>query len=64
MRGRVEARKRVAAAEVAALIIVDNNEWDNENEQNEDRDSDTASIFDESTANQTVHQDSGSDETD
>ena len=64
MRGRVKARKRVAAAEVAAFIMVDSDEWDNENEQNEDRDSDAASIFDESTGNQTVHQDSGSDETD
>ena len=54
----------MTAAEVAAVIMADAPGSDNDNEQNDDRDSDIASIFDESTANQTVHQDFDSDETD
>ena len=54
----------MTAAEVAALIMADSDESDMENGQNDDRDSDRPFIFDESTANQAVHQDSESDETD
>ena len=43
------------AAEVVALIMAGSDESDNENEQNDDDNSDTTSIFDESTANQNVH---------
>ena len=58
------ARKCMASTDVAALIMTNSDESDIENEQNDDRDIDIASVFDESTANQTVHQDSDSDETD
>ena len=54
----------MTVAEVAALIMGDSDESDIENEENDDCDSDVASIFDETTADHTVHQDSDSDETD